>query len=289
MSDTPHFLSSEIPNGPAANSPFHIIPAPLEKTVSYHGGDSQGPGAILQASDELETLACGHEAAKLGIHTQPEVDPSLDSAAFLAQLQGRVQKALKTGAFPLTLGGEHSLSFAPIAACAAHSTESIGVIQIDAHCDLRQAYQGNPYSHASVMYRVVEELGLPVWQLGTRAYAREEAQYRDEKEIQFLDAAQLYHLGKGALPLPKSFPKKVYLSVDVDGFDPSVFPSTGTPVPGGIGWHQGMEYLEKIFHHFEVVGADVVELAPNPAQPYADFAAAQLVYNLISLKAKDSP
>jgi hypothetical protein len=153
-------------------------------------------------------LACGHEAAKLGIHTQPEVDPSLDSAAFLAQLQGRVQKALKTGAFPLTLGGEHSLSFAPIAACAAHSTESIGVIQIDAHCDLRQAYQGNPYSHASVMYRVVEELGLPVWQLGTRAYAREEAQYRDEKEIQFLDAAQLYHLGKGPSPYPRASPKK---------------------------------------------------------------------------------
>jgi agmatinase len=286
MADAAHFLASEIPNGPPETSPFHIIPAPLEKTVSFQGGTIDGPKAILEASQELETLAFGIEAAFAGIHTQKPIDPHLDSEQFLIALKDRTRSALKNKAFPLTLGGEHSLSFAPIAACAEHFGEQIGVIQIDAHCDLRKDYQRNKYSHASVMYRVVEELGLKIFQIGTRAYSQIESDYRSKNNLGFKDASELWSSSSKTLAWPQGFPQKVYLTVDVDGFDPSVVPATGTPVPGGLSWHQGMAYLTQIFRDFEVIGADVVELAPNPALPYADFAAAQLVYNLLSLKAK---
>lgn len=155
-------------------------------------------------------------------------------------------------------------------------------MQIDAHADLRDAYDGDPLSHASVMKRAVD-MGIPLYQLGIRAFCEEEMGYREQFGVHYQDADELVPNNITSIDLPKDFPKKVFFTVDVDGLDPSVFPSTGTPVPGGLGWYQTLSLFESVAKQREIIGFDIMEFAPIKGFHAYDFAAAMLTYKMMGI------
>lgn len=291
MSEGVWFLSSEIPNGEAEHSAFHVIPSGAEFSVSYEGGTTKGPEAILRASDQLEVTSCEREPAARGIHTQSPIPTSLTHEEYLAELKRRTDLALFSSAVPVILGGEHSISFAPIEACCQRYGK-IGIIHIDAHADLRRAYEGDIYSHASVMQRVTEELSLPVFGIGMRALGKEEIDFRKDHGLVSCDALTLSKLimdegsefPEAVLRLiPQDMPRRVYISFDVDGLDPSCMPATGTPVPGGLRYFEALLILKAIAREFQIIGFDLVELSPREGFTFCDFTAAQLVYDMMAL------
>lgn len=270
------FLESEIPDLPAEDCFFHVISAPMEETVSYGGGTANGPSAILAASDQLEAFDGVSCPCELGIHTVPEPCHSLDD------IQAEVSKAWENGRFPVLLGGEHTVTLGALRALKA-AGEEFGVVQFDAHADLRDEYEGSKLSHACVMRRAVDDLNLPIFQIGVRALSLEEHEFRIEKNIPHLDAKEIAENGIPATLLPDGFPEKVYVTFDVDGLDPSAMPSTGTPVPNGLTWRESFDCLEKIAAERNIIAIDVVELAPIQDLHGPDFGAALLVYTLMGL------
>ncbi|WP_341860295.1 arginase family protein [Desulfohalovibrio reitneri] len=188
--------------------------------------------------------------------------------------------ALRGGSFPLLLGGEHTVSVGAFAALA-ESGRDVGVVQVDAHADLREEYEGSRWSHACVMRRAVE-LSLPVFQVGVRAMCREEHEFRRQARIPHLDGKTALKRGVHGPMLPKDFPREVWLTFDVDGLDPSLMPATGTPVPGGLDWRLAMAVLDRIgLEDRRLLGADVVELAPITGLHHPDFTAARLCYEIM--------
>jgi len=266
---------------------FHVIPAPYEATVSYGGGTRLGPAAILAASDQLEEFDGVDVPAAHGIWTAPPVNCAEGPEKTLEGIEAAVSECLDEGKIPVLLGGEHTVTLGALRACHKRFG-AFGVIQFDAHADLRDAYQGSPLSHACVMRRG-RELGLDLFQIGVRALSLEEANHRKANpDIGHLDARDLgarLLAGKG-MPetiLPPDFPETVYLTFDVDGLDPSVIAATGTPVPGGLSWHAAMDAMEKCLKGRRVIGCDVVELAPRQGAIESDFAAALLTYVMIGM------
>nr|WP_232363748.1 agmatinase [Desulfogranum japonicum] len=274
----PDFLSSECSLREPDQALFHIIPVPLEQTVSYGGGTARGPAAILEASQQLEAWDGASEPHVLGIHTQAPVDCSGSMDQVLGRIRSTVASVVKQQRIPVTLGGEHSVTIGALCGITA-ADKNIGLVQLDAHADLRETYQGSRLSHACVARRAVADLGMPLFQFGVRAMSVEEVKSRQRYKVRSLDAQQLYREGFPAALLPEDFPKKIYITLDVDGFDPSVIRATGTPVPGGPSWFQVMQFLDLVIRGRQVVGFDVVELAPQEHDPASDFAAAQLIYN----------
>lgn len=261
---------------------FHILPVPYEKTVSYGTGTVGGPDAIIQASQQLESFDGISVPLEAGIFTHTAVDCSGNDADVLADIEGRVSEILARGKIPVTLGGEHTISYAPILALKKHFGE-IGVIHFDAHADLRDKMDGNPLAHGCVMRRVHEQ-GVPLIQIGTRGYSLEERDYRSSNSnILFYDASRIYRENIFSIDFPAKFPDDIYISIDVDGFDPSVFPHTGTPVPGGLFWYDFFRFLDSIPAAKKIRGFDVVELAPVDYSVVSDYAAAQLVYNMMGI------
>ncbi len=283
------FLASELEMAPPNTREtafFHVIPAPLEATVSYGGGTGRGPAAILAASQQLEVWDGESVPARRGIYTHPAVDCSGEAAKphipppSLERIRDVVADVAACGGFPVLLGGEHTVTYAALAALVARFGR-FGVIQFDAHADLRDTYEGTPWSHACVMRRAVADLGLPLIQFGVRALCLEEVEAREQYGVRFHDAAEL---AAGGIPeIPRDFPERVYLSFDVDGLDPSIMPATGTPVPGGLGWYQALELAQMALRGRAAIGFDVVELAPVPGLHAADFTAARLTYALMGL------
>ncbi len=276
------FLDTEYPPARAGRAAFHVIPVPMELSVSFGRGTARGPQAILEASGQLEAHDRGVAPGARGIHTQPAVrlPKRADASAWLDAIEARVARALAAGARPLVLGGEHTVTLGAARAFASAGTR-LGFLHFDAHADLRDTYEENQLSHACVMRRVAE-LGFPVAQFGTRAYSLEEDGYRRTHRLAAFDADAL----QGALPrrlLPPGFPRDVYITFDVDGLDPAQMPATGTPVAGGLFWHQAMRLLDLVSRGRRVAGADVVELAPAPALSFANFTAAQLAHRLLAL------
>ncbi|MEG2140628.1 MAG: agmatinase, partial [Bilophila sp.] len=254
------FLASELePCAPEAAF-FHVLPVPLEASVSYGEGTHNGPDAILAASDQLELWDGESVPARLGIHTWPAVDCQGDTPQVLARIETAVQGVLDCGGLPVLLGGEHTVTYGALAALQKQYG-TFGVIQFDAHADLRDSYEGTPWSHACVMRRAVKDLGLPLVQFGVRALCLEEVEARTLHAVRVYDAATLAHRLPDA-PLPPDFPKQVYLTFDVDGLDPSIMPATGTPVPGGLGWYDALTLAKRALQGRQVLGFDVVELAP---------------------------
>lgn len=265
---------------------FRVIPVPLEQTVSYGGGTGRGPEAILAASQQLEAWDGFSEPLAAGIATEPAVDCTGDIRGVLARIEAAVRAAVDKKAIPVVLGGEHSVSLAPIRVLAATCPEPIGIIQIDAHADLRDSFEGSPFSHACVMRRALEECGCALMQFGVRALCREEVRYRLERRVQHLDGPEIYGTDLKKISLPAAFPRHIYLTIDVDGLDPSVIGATGTPVPGGPGWYDTLIYIERVLAGRRLLGFDLVELAPRPGDHGSDFAAAQLVYTVMGMVAR---
>lgn len=268
------FLESEIPAMPAEECLFHVIPAPYEKTVSYGGGTANGPTAILEASYQLEAYDGESCPCIYGIHTRP-------AQYSLEFMEREISEVRKLGKIPVMLGGEHSVTYAALKALK-DSGEEFGVIQFDAHADLRREYEGDPMSHACALHHAVE-MGIPLFQIGVRALSMPEVELRKEKQIPHLDG---YAIGRDGIPenlLPDGFPENVYVTIDVDGLDPSIMPATGTPEPGGLDWFQLFQCLEQIVAEKTVIGFDVVELAPIENLHAPDFLCARLIYNFMGL------
>jgi len=266
---------------------FHVLPVPYEKTVSYGGGTARGPAAIIAASGQLERWDGHGDPGGDGIYTWPPIDCSRAPETILADIAGAVARILRLGKLPVVLGGEHTVTWGVIRGYLDAGASDFGVVQIDAHADLRDRYEGDPLSHASVMRRIVEA-GVPLFQLGNRAYCEEERDARKKFGVQFLDAEALVPRGIDSVELPADFPPDVFFTVDVDGIDPSVLPATGTPVPGGLTWYQTLGLFESVARQRRLIGFDVMEFAPIAGFHAFDFAAAMLTYKLMGIVQRTS-
>ncbi|MCP5538243.1 MAG: agmatinase [Akkermansiaceae bacterium] len=276
-----HFLSSEFPQSTPEDAHFHILPMPLEESVSYGGGTAHGPKAILEASYQLEAHDGTSFPGELGIHTAPVVNCFSTPEVCLRNLEKACTPVYQAGKIPVTLGGEHSLTISPVRALHAINP-NIGVVQIDAHADLRDSYEGNPGSHACVMRRI-HELGIPIFQVGIRNLCQEEIDYRAAHNIAYLDARELHRNGIPANLLPEDFPRDIYLTFDVDGLDASLMPATGTPEPGGLDWWQALDACEAAAKGRNILGIDVVELSPRTELHSCSYTAAKLTYALMGI------
>lgn len=298
MKENPGFLESEYAPAPAERAGFYIIPCPFERSVSYGGGAARGPAAILAASQELEAVeniltdegaSIALAPGRAGFHTMAPINCQGPAEAVLARVEAAVEKALAAGAIPVLLGGEHTASLGCLRALsrAAHEKgERLGVIQFDAHADLRSAYKGDRYSHASVMRRVLEELDTPLVQIGAREISPEELEVRERLGLTHYDAVFLARIGLPMKPLPEDFPQKIYISFDVDALDSSLMPATGTPSPGGLTWRDAQYILERCAAGREIAGLDIMELAPIAGLHHADFTAARLAHLIMALAAQ---
>ncbi len=184
---------------------------------------------------------------------------------------------------PILIGGEHTVSLGALQAVSTFVEEPVGLFQLDAHADLRESYEGSRFSHACVARRAHADLHMVLYQFGVRALCNEEALYRKKHGIAHLDAKRMHRRGITGVILPPDFPDHIYLTLDIDGLDPSVVRATGTPVPGGPGWNDTLMVLEQVIRNRTVVGFDVVELAPRQEDHASSFAAALLVYSVMGL------
>ena len=283
-----NFLSSELLPTRPEQARFHVLPVPYEKTVSYGHGTAKGPAAIVEASAQLESFDGASDPGAEGIYTWPAVDCSGAAEQVIEEISFCVKRILELKGFPVVLGGEHTVTWGVIKGYLDAGLRDFGVVQIDAHADLRDAYEGDKLSHASVMRRVVEA-GIPLVQLGCRAYCEEEREARKKHGVKAFDAQELVAKGKNAIKLSRKFPPKVFFTVDVDGIDPSVLPATGTPVPGGLGWYQTLALFESVARQRRIIGFDVMEFAPIAGFHAFDFTAALLTYKLMGIVQRAAP
>lgn len=277
----PHFLASEITPPLPEEALFHIIPAPYEKSVSYGRGTARGPGAILESSQYLELFDGIGIPAEKGIHTCRPIDCEGSANVVLQRISEAVSSVLRLGKIPVLLGGEHTVSAGAFRALKNHCGD-FGIIQFDAHADLRDTYEGTPHSHACVMHRALD-LHIPMYQIGVRSLSYEEHLLRDQRKIGRRDASTIHADGIPEDILPPDFPDAIYITFDVDAFDPSVMPATGTPEPGGLNWRQTFQALESVMRGRNAIGFDVVELAPIPGIHASEFTMARFIYNLFGI------
>ena len=259
-----------------------VLPVPFERTTSYARGTAAGPAAIVAASQQVELWEemSRSEPWRMGIATLPPFAPGAeDLAAALGELEAEARRHLEAGKFLVTLGGEHSITTPPVRAARAVHGE-LGVVQFDAHADLRAAYDGTPWSHASVMRRLHED-GFPALAVGIRALCDEEAELIAAQDLPTVWGWELPGVERFVALLDR-LPEKVYLTFDVDFFDPAVMPATGTPVPGGGTWYPTLQCLRELFRRKTVVAMDVVELMPQPGQHACEFLSAALVYKCLA-------
>jgi len=259
-----------------------VLPVPFERTTSYGKGTAAGPAAILRASQAMELWdeELQSEPYRQGIATLPPFLPeAFEMEAAMAELQRECRRHMKAGKFLVTLGGEHSLTIAPVRA-ARQVFGEIGVVQFDAHADLREEFDGTPYSHASVMRRVHED-GVPALAVGIRSLSSPEAKLIREKDLPVIWGHQLDRAEELFAPLLDKLPGQIYLTFDVDYFDPALVPATGTPEPGGGGWYPTLRLLRNLFRSKTVIAMDVVELAPFAPLPASDFLTAKLIYKCL--------
>jgi agmatinase len=259
-----------------------VIPAPFDQTTSYLPGTRFGPRAILEASRQVEFYdeELDREPSAIGVATleEIEVDPA-DIEIGLRRLEKTVEAVAEKGIVPFTLGGEHSLTLAPVAALQRRFP-GLCVLQLDAHLDFRDAYQGTKLSHACVMRRI-RDLGVPTVSVGIRSVSREEADYvHDQKPPVFL-AREIRAKGLPVEEIVAALGNPVYVTVDLDAYDPAYVPGVGTPEPGGLTWEEGLRLLRAVFERRQVVGMDIVELCPIQGQIVSDFFAAKLANKMI--------
>ncbi|HEX5501251.1 MAG TPA: agmatinase [Thermomicrobiales bacterium] len=267
-----------------------VLPVPYDATTSYRAGARDGARAIIAASTQLELYDADldREPAEVGIHTLDELEPDFAAPArMVARVRDATARLLADGKFPLLLGGEHSLTPGAVAACRERWPD-LGVLHLDAHADLRDAYQGTPQSHACAIRRVLD-LGCPVASVGIRSLSSEEAAYRrDARGLTTIAAAEVARARHSPADLDAlwtravaALPATIYVTVDLDVFDPAFMAAVGTPEPGGLDWWEVTGLLRRACAARRVVGADIVELAPAEGPVACAFAAAKLAYTLV--------
>ncbi len=258
-----------------------LLPVPYDATSTWIKGADKGPDAIMEASANMELydIETQTEVYKKGIYTAPSVVENKSPELLTSQVKTTVQEYLDKNKFVVTLGGNHSVSIGAVMAHAERHKD-FSVLQLDAHCDLRHEYEGSKLNHACVMARIKEI--APIVQVGIRSMCIEETYYMDESRIIFAhDMPYKESWEKKALKL---LSENVYITIDLDVFDPSVMPSTGTPEPGGMQYYEVLHFLKKVVQQTNVVGFDVVELCPNPENKAPDFLASKLIYQILSYR-----
>jgi agmatinase len=271
------------------NSRAVVVPCPYEATTSYGKGTKNGPKAILEASQQVELFddELWTEPHKIGIHTHKEVKMAAVTGKTeqpFHALYEAVKPLVEFGKFPIVLGGEHSLTLGAVRACAERYPD-LSVLQVDAHADCRKSYEGNPYSHASVSYHIYKNLPQPlITQVGIRNISSEEVEWMEGEKpnINIFWARQ--QKSWNFQDIVNTLSDNVYLTIDVDGLDGSVMPSTGTPEPGGMNWYQLMELIKVLCVRKNVVAADIVELSPLKGLNAPDFLCAKLLYKIIGYR-----
>ena len=258
-----------------------IVPVPYDATSTYLRGAGRGPEAILEASQALEFYdpETGSEAHKVGIHTLSPLECGDDPAELTDAVYRTVSQLFSDQRFPVVIGGNHTVSIGAFRA-AAEAFAGLTILQLDAHSDLRPFYQGSPLNHACVAARAKEH--APLVQVGIRSMAAEELPFVDSKRIYYAHElwADKSLYGKAL----ESLSDNVYITLDLDVFDPSLMPSTGTPEPGGPDYRELMSFLRSVFSQRNVIGFDVVELCPSETNKVPDFIAARIVYQMLSYK-----
>ena len=261
-----------------------IMQVPYEKTVTYKKGTVNGPAAIIEASKKMELFdeELNQETYKIGMHTMDPLDvKNLKPEDMVDKVYQATQELLKANKFPVTLGGEHSLSIGSLRAFK-ETYPNISVLQLDAHYDLRDEYFGSKFNHGCVARRISEL--CPLVQTGTRSLSKEEKDFLTNQANGRIKTINVYDILE--MPLWKdvisnSLSESVYITIDLDVFDPSLMPSVGTPEPGGIGWYETLDLLREVSKDKKIVGFDVVELCPIKDQVAPDFLAAKLIYRLL--------
>lgn len=275
-----HFLDMPDKYYQLENSEYILLPVFYDGTSTFVKGADKGPQAILDASDSLELydIVYDSEAYKAGIYTDHFKYDLSSPEKMVASVYHRVKHFLDLNKTIGVLGGEHSVSIGAIKAMSEKFPE-LTVLQLDAHADLRDEYQGSIYNHACVMRRAQECAN--VVQVGIRSVCQEEKKHIIPENIFY--AHEIYRHTEWMSQAIDRITDNVYLSVDLDVFDPGILPATGTPLPGGLGWYEVLAFLEMLFKKRKVVGFDVVELCPQENDKSSDVLAASLVYKIISM------
>jgi len=260
-----------------------ILPVPYDGTSTWIKGADKGPDAILNASANMELfdIETQSEVFRNGIYTAPPVIEKSSPEAMLEKVFAEVRYFLSLGKFVITIGGEHSISYAPVKAYHEKYPD-LTVLQLDAHTDLRQEYDGSKFNHACVMTRIKEI--CPVVQVGIRSMDIEELKYIEPGRIFY--AEDILHYDNWIEDVIRQLSGNVYITIDLDVFDPSVMPSTGTPEPGGLFWYDVLTLLGKVNEEKNIIGFDIVELCPNEINKAPDFLASKLLYKLASYRFK---
>ncbi|MEW6258904.1 MAG: agmatinase, partial [Thermodesulfobacteriota bacterium] len=256
-----------------------ILPLCYEHAVSYGTGTREGPLHLLEASSQLEVMdeETFRDWRDIGIYTLEPLwpDPE-DPDRAVEQMYARALEWMQQRKRLLSLGGDHAVSIGPIRA-ASHIYPDLGVLQIDAHLDLRDSWNGSPLNHACVMRRVVEDMGLPVVQVGIRSFSPEEHRFVLEKGLRPIYAAGIDPSDDSWLAEAiDRLPEHVYVTIDLDGLDPAVMPGVGTPEPGGISYRQIVSLLRRLGEKRCVVAADINELSKIPHTQVSEFTAAKI-------------
>ncbi|UZO82395.1 agmatinase [Aquimarina sp. ERC-38] len=263
------------------SSKIVLIPVPYDGTSTWGKGADKGPEAFLHASENMELydIETDSEVYKQGIYLTEAIEENSTPDAMVEAVHATVKGFIKRNKFVTLIGGEHSISIGTIR--AFHECfDSLTVLQIDAHADLRKEYEGSPYNHACALYEANEKTNLI--QVGIRSMDISEKRVMNEEQVFF--AQDIYlddYWMDSAIELMTD---TVFITLDLDALDPSILPSTGTPEPGGLLWYELLTFLKKVFKEKNVVGFDIVELCPNPMDKSSDFLAAKLYYKMLSYK-----
>ena len=261
------------------NSKIVILPVPFDKTSTWIRGSARGPRAIINASKNMELydIETRSEVYRQGIHTAKEI-VSENSKEMVNNVHKKVLRFLNDNKFVVVMGGEHTVSIGAIKAHAEHFSD-FSILHLDAHSDMRDSYNGDKYSHASVMARAAE-ITKNIISVGIRSMDISELENINQENTFY--ASDIYRSKEWIGKVLAKLSQNVYITIDLDVFDPSIMPSTGTPEPGGLGWYDVLDLLESVSAKTNIVGFDVVELCPSK-NVAPDFLAAKLVYKLLSL------
>lgn len=263
-----------------------VLPVAYEGTVSYGTGTAQGAHAIIDASRNMELYdeETDTEIYQLGIHTLPALEAEDTPEATLNNLYERVRELLaapQADKFIVTIGGEHSIT-APVVRAYKERYENLSVLQIDAHADLRETYDGTPYSHACVMRRITDDMKIPAVQCGIRSLSADEARAIKDLPTHIYWAKDTVGRDGWQEEAISHLTENVFLTIDVDGFDSSIMPHTGTPEPGGFTWYEVTKLIRTLAASRRIVGFDIVEYAPTEGGSASAFLCAKLIYKTLS-------
>ena len=258
-----------------------VLPVPYDGTSTWLKGADKGPAAIIEASTNMELydIETDSEVYKNGIFTSEPINENSSPEQMVSAVKVAVSKHISNGKFVVTIGGEHSVSIGAIEA-AAQVFGDLTVLQLDAHSDLRPEYNNSKYNHACVMSNIKKL--VPVVQVGIRSMDIVEKKFLDTDKVFF--AKDIHSSSDWVEDAVTKLSENVYITIDLDVFDPSIMPSTGTPEPGGLLWYDVLGLMRTVFEKRNVVGFDVVELCPDKRNKAPDFLAAKLIYKLLSYK-----